>query len=270
MPARRRNRSLAATCRPKTRPRSRSRSGFISMATTSRADSSLRNICPSCSCSALASRMPTAKISGNVLAQALRRLCSGHHCLLRVAARDRQPGARPCLFPGHLYRRLGDVPLCVDDEHCVSGLYHRRTVPAGETPENLPAGGLHSGVQAWKFVMLPAIVSIVGGLGATVRLYRTFFLDEINQDYVRTARAKGVSEWAILFRHVLKNAAIPILTPPLPPSLASFSAVCSANPSSTFLASGAISEMPLTARILRWYGPWYFGRDHYHSRVSVD
>ena len=82
----------------------------------------------------------------------------------------------------------------------------------GKLLKIFPLAGYHSGVQAWKFVMLPAIVSIVGGLGATVRLYRTFFLDEINQDYVRTARAKGVSEWAILFRHVLKNAAIPILS----------------------------------------------------------
>ena len=82
----------------------------------------------------------------------------------------------------------------------------------GKLLKIFPLAGYHSGVQAWKFVMLPAVVSIVGGLGATVRLYRTFFLDEINQDYVRTARAKGVSEWAILFRHVLKNAAIPSLT----------------------------------------------------------
>jgi peptide/nickel transport system permease protein len=82
----------------------------------------------------------------------------------------------------------------------------------GKLLKIFPLAGYHTGVQAWKFVMLPAVVSIVGGLGATVRLYRTFFLDEINQDYVRTARAKGVSEWAILFRHVLKNAAIPILT----------------------------------------------------------
>ena len=82
----------------------------------------------------------------------------------------------------------------------------------GKLLKIFPLAGYHPGVQAWKFVMLPAVVSIVGGLGATVRLYRTFFLDEMHQDYVRTARAKGVSEWAILFRHVLKNAAIPILT----------------------------------------------------------
>jgi peptide/nickel transport system permease protein len=49
-------------------------------------------------------------------------------------------------------------------------------------------------------------------VGATIRLYRTFLLDEMNQDYVRTARAKGVPERTILLRHVLKNASIPILT----------------------------------------------------------
>jgi peptide/nickel transport system permease protein len=49
-------------------------------------------------------------------------------------------------------------------------------------------------------------------LAPQTRLYRSFFLDEIGQDYVRTARAKGVSENAILFKHVLRNAMIPILT----------------------------------------------------------
>lgn len=82
----------------------------------------------------------------------------------------------------------------------------------GKLLKIFPLAGFHTGAEAWKFVMLPAVVSIVSGIGATVRLYRTFFLDEINQDYVRTARAKGVSERAILFRHILKNAAIPILT----------------------------------------------------------
>jgi peptide/nickel transport system permease protein len=52
----------------------------------------------------------------------------------------------------------------------------------------------------------------VAGLGHHVRLYRTFVLNETNQDYVRTARAKGAPEQKILFGHILKNAAIPILT----------------------------------------------------------
>ena len=63
-----------------------------------------------------------------------------------------------------------------------------------------------------KFLILPVIVGVVGGIGASTRLYRAFFLEEINKDYVRTARAKGLSEMRVLFRHVLKNAMIPILT----------------------------------------------------------
>ncbi len=55
-------------------------------------------------------------------------------------------------------------------------------------------------------------IGIIGGVGAGSRWYRTIFLEEINRDYVRTARAKGLSELAVLFRHVLKNAMIPILT----------------------------------------------------------
>ena len=50
------------------------------------------------------------------------------------------------------------------------------------------------------------------GIAPNLRLYRTFFLDEINQDYVRTARAKGLSENRIMWIHVLRNASIPIIT----------------------------------------------------------
>jgi peptide/nickel transport system permease protein len=56
------------------------------------------------------------------------------------------------------------------------------------------------------------LVGVVAGLGANARWYRTIFLEEINKDYVRTARAKGLSEMRVLFRHVLQNAMIPILT----------------------------------------------------------
>jgi peptide/nickel transport system permease protein len=66
--------------------------------------------------------------------------------------------------------------------------------------------------DALRFLLLPVTIGIVGGFGASVRLYRTFFLEEIGKDYVRTARAKGLSEGVILFRHVLNNALIPILT----------------------------------------------------------
>jgi peptide/nickel transport system permease protein len=59
---------------------------------------------------------------------------------------------------------------------------------------------------------LPIIVGVVVSLAPDTRLYRSFFLDEINQDYVRTARAKGMSEPRVMWVHVLRNAAIPIIT----------------------------------------------------------
>jgi len=76
----------------------------------------------------------------------------------------------------------------------------------------VPISGYDVGMEAVKFLILPVIVGVVGGVGASTRLYRTFFLEEIGKDYVRTARAKGLSELRVLFRHVLKNAMIPILT----------------------------------------------------------
>jgi peptide/nickel transport system permease protein len=62
------------------------------------------------------------------------------------------------------------------------------------------------------YIILPAIIWIVLSIGPDVRLYRTIMLDEVHQDYVRTARAKGLSSRMILFKHVLKNAMIPIIT----------------------------------------------------------
>ena len=75
-----------------------------------------------------------------------------------------------------------------------------------------PLVGYQGGIAAWKFILLPVVIAVVSGYGSTVRLYRTFFLDEINQDYVRTARAKGVGEREVLSRHVFKNALIPVIT----------------------------------------------------------
>lgn len=75
-----------------------------------------------------------------------------------------------------------------------------------------PISGYDFGVASLKFVLLPILISVVAGLGGTVRFYRTIFLEEINRDYVRTARSKGLSESSVLFVHVLKNAMIPILT----------------------------------------------------------
>ena len=75
-----------------------------------------------------------------------------------------------------------------------------------------PVAGFLPGWESLRFAFLPVVVAVVSGMGASVRQFRTFMLDEMNQDYVRTARAKGVSESQVLFKHVLKNAAIPVLT----------------------------------------------------------
>lgn len=76
----------------------------------------------------------------------------------------------------------------------------------------VPISGYEGGWQSYKFVILPVLISVVSGIGAGARWYRTFFLEELNKDYVRTARAKGLSEPVILFKHVLRNSLIPILT----------------------------------------------------------
>jgi len=76
----------------------------------------------------------------------------------------------------------------------------------------VPISGYDTGLNAWKFLILPVIVGVIGGIGSGTRWYRTLFLEEIAQDYVRTARAKGLGERRLLFGHVLRNALIPILT----------------------------------------------------------
>lgn len=76
----------------------------------------------------------------------------------------------------------------------------------------VPISGFSGGLDAWKFLVLPVFIGVVSGIGSSARWYRTIFLEEIGKDYVRTARAKGLSEIAVLFRHVLRNAMIPILT----------------------------------------------------------
>jgi peptide/nickel transport system permease protein len=67
-------------------------------------------------------------------------------------------------------------------------------------------------LDAWRFVVLPVALAVLAGVGASTRLYRTIFLEEIGKDYVRTARAKGLPEGRVLSRHVLRNGLIPVLT----------------------------------------------------------
>ncbi|MDT8363393.1 MAG: ABC transporter permease [Nitrosomonas sp.] len=76
----------------------------------------------------------------------------------------------------------------------------------------VPVSGYSNSMDAWRFLLLPILIGIISSAGANSRWYRTIFLEEMNREYVRTARAKGLPERIVLFRHVLKNAMVPILT----------------------------------------------------------
>jgi peptide/nickel transport system permease protein len=82
----------------------------------------------------------------------------------------------------------------------------------GKTLRLVPVSGYDTGIHAAKFVLLPVVIGILGGVGNGVRWYRTIYLEEMGKDYVRTARAKGLPESLVLYKHTLKNAMIPILT----------------------------------------------------------
>ncbi len=82
----------------------------------------------------------------------------------------------------------------------------------GKLLQLVPISGYDTGIEAIKFLVLPVLIGVVGGIGSGTRWYRTLFLEEIEKDYVRTARSKGLSETRVLFTHVLQNAMIPILT----------------------------------------------------------
>jgi peptide/nickel transport system permease protein len=75
-----------------------------------------------------------------------------------------------------------------------------------------PISGYAPGFESVKFLLLPIALSLLARLGGEARLYRAMFLEETSKDYVRTARAKGLSEGQVLSRHVLRNALIPIIT----------------------------------------------------------
>jgi peptide/nickel transport system permease protein len=75
-----------------------------------------------------------------------------------------------------------------------------------------PISGYAAGLDVIKFLALPIGLSLIARLGAEARLYRAMFLEETGKDYVRTARAKGLTETAVMVRHVLRNALIPIVT----------------------------------------------------------
>lgn len=72
--------------------------------------------------------------------------------------------------------------------------------------------GEHFGENLLRYSTLPILIGLAVSIAPNLRLFRTFILDEVNQDYVRTARAKGMGESRIMWVHVLRNASIPIIT----------------------------------------------------------
>jgi peptide/nickel transport system permease protein len=76
----------------------------------------------------------------------------------------------------------------------------------------VPISGYSDGIDGWRFLCLPILVGVVSGLGEQARIYRAYFLEELNKEYVRAVLAKGVSEWRVLTHHVLRNALLPLLT----------------------------------------------------------
>ena len=116
--------------------------------------------------------------------------------LFRATALD-MAGVSLCVF----LMSVSGLFYIIGGQFLVSKLWHL-----------VPISGYAGGLDSFKFVVLPILIGIAGSVGASSRWYRTIFLEEIGKDYVRTARAKGLSELRVLFTHVLKNAMIPILT----------------------------------------------------------
>ncbi|GAB4254386.1 MAG: ABC transporter permease [Methylomicrobium sp.] len=111
------------------------------------------------------------------------------------------------------YLEFGGIVLCVV-LMSISSLFYiiGGQFFFGKLLKLVPISGYDGGWQALKFIVLPVLIGVISGIGSGARWYRTLFLEEVEKDYVRTARAKGLSEAQVLFGHVLKNAMIPILT----------------------------------------------------------
>ncbi|PKM12136.1 MAG: peptide ABC transporter permease [Gammaproteobacteria bacterium HGW-Gammaproteobacteria-10] len=111
------------------------------------------------------------------------------------------------------YLEVGGVVLCVI-LMSISSLFYiiGGQFLIGKELRLVPISGYDTGLDAIKFIVLPVAIGVLSGIGSGARWYRTLFLEEVEKDYVRTARAKGLTEVQVLFRHVLKNAMIPILT----------------------------------------------------------
>ena len=111
------------------------------------------------------------------------------------------------------YVDVSGVILCVI-MMSISGLFYiiGGQYVIGKLLHLVPISGYDNGFNAVKFIALPVLVGLIGGIGASTRWYRTLFLEEMGKDYVRTARAKGLSETRVLYQHVFVNGLIPILT----------------------------------------------------------
>ena len=111
------------------------------------------------------------------------------------------------------YVELSGVIFCVI-LMSISGLFYiiSGQVIFAKLLKLVPISGYGEGWFALKFTILPVLIALLSGLGAGSRWYRTIFLEEFSKDYVRTARGKGLSEIRVLFKHVLANAMLPILT----------------------------------------------------------
>ncbi len=111
------------------------------------------------------------------------------------------------------YVDISGVILCVV-MMSISGLFYiiGGQFLIGKFLHLVPISGYDTGLNAIKFIVLPVLVGLVGGIGSSTRWYRTIFLEEMGKDYVRTAKAKGLSETSVLYGHVLMNGLIPILT----------------------------------------------------------
>jgi peptide/nickel transport system permease protein len=117
------------------------------------------------------------------------------------------------VFFRYTFFELSAVFMCVV-LMSISGLFY---IIAGQylfakILQLVPISGYVPGLDAWRFLLLPVAVAVISSIGAGTRWYRTIFMEEISKEYVRTARAKGLSNLAVLFRHVLKNGMLPILT----------------------------------------------------------
>lgn len=116
------------------------------------------------------------------------------------------------LFRGSWFDRLGVIIAVVFMS--ISGLFYIiiSQYLFAKMARWVPLSGYQSGWQSIRFLILPIAIGVIAGFGAATRWYRTIFLEEMPKDYVRTARAKGASDLRVLFRHILHNGLIPILT----------------------------------------------------------